>query len=253
MATTPELKTEEKKPVTSVTLKVFRFDPEKDKESRYDTFQVPVRPGMSVLETLFEVLDKQDSSLAFRYACRGAVCGSCAMYINGSYRLACETQLAQMGTTEITVGPLPHLPVIRDLVVDMAPFFEKYERVMPYLQNKNDPKDKERIQSPKQRKLINEAVDCILCSSCYSACPVAWTNKDYLGPSALNKANRFVVDSRDDATSERLKVVAGEDGIWRCHTIFNCVEACPKKINQTDAIENLRRKTVSQKMKFWKR
>jgi len=253
MATTTELKTEEKQAVTAVTLKVFRFDPEKDKTSRYDTFQVPVKPGMSVLETLFEVLDKQDSSLAFRYACRGAVCGSCAMYINGSYRLACETQLSMIGTTEITVGPLPHLPVIRDLVVDMVPFFEKYERVMPYLQTKNDPKDKERLQSPKQRKLINEAVDCILCSSCYSACPITWTHKEYLGPSALTKANRFVVDSRDEATAERLKVVSGEDGIWRCHTIFNCVEACPKKINQTDAIETLRRKTMSQKLKFWKR
>jgi succinate dehydrogenase / fumarate reductase iron-sulfur subunit len=208
---------------------------------------------MSVLETLFEVLDKQDSSLTFRYACRGAVCGSCAMYINGSYRLACETQLAMMNTTEITVSPLPHLPVIRDLVVDMVPFWQKYERVMPYLKTQSEVDEKERIQSPKQRKLINEAVDCILCSSCYSACPVTWTDKDYLGPSALNKANRFVIDSRDEATSERLKIVSGEDGIWRCHTIFNCVEACPKKINQTEGIENLRRKTVSQKLKFWKR
>ena len=252
MATT-ELKVQEKQAVSAVTMKVFRFDPEKDKTSRYDTFQVPVRPGMSVLETLFEVLDKQDSSLAFRYACRGAVCGSCAMYINGSYRLACETQLSSLGSKEITVGPLPHLPVIRDLVVDMAPFFEKYDRVMPYLKTQSEPPEKERLQSPKQRKAINEAIDCILCSCCYSACPMTWTHKEYLGPSALNKAYRFVADSRDEATAERLKVVSGEDGVWRCHTIFNCVEACPKKIYQTDAIEILRRKTVSQKLKFWKR
>ncbi len=237
----------------SLTLNIFRFDPDKDKEPRYQPYQVATRSGMSVLEGLFEVLDKQDPSLSFRYACRGAVCGSCAMYINGAYRLACQTQISRLETNQITVGPLPHLPLIKDLVVDMTPFFEKYERILPYLKTQSEMPEKERLQSPKQRKQINDAVDCILCSCCYSACPMTWKDKNYLGPSALNKAYRFVADSRDEATDERLKIVSSEDGVWRCHTIFNCVEACPKSINQTEGIEGLRRKTVSQKVKIWKR
>ncbi|MDP2954566.1 MAG: succinate dehydrogenase iron-sulfur subunit [Chloroflexota bacterium] len=234
-----------------VALKVFRFDPERDSSPHYDRFEVAVREGETVLEALFDILENQDGSLAFRFSCRGAVCGSCAGYINGSYRLACETQLQAAGP-EITIDPLPHVPIIRDLVVDMGPFFQKYEKIMPYLKTQSQPPEKEYLQSPQQRKAVDSYIDCILCAACYSACPVVWTNKDYLGPAALAKAYRFVADSRDEADRERIKVVAGEDGIWRCHTIFNCVESCPKKINQTVAIEKLRAKTVSHRLKFWK-
>jgi len=234
-----------------VRLKVFRFDPEGDAEPYFDTFEVEGREGMTVLEALFEVLEKQDNSLSFRYTCRGAVCGSCAMYINGSYRLACETQVAALGPGEITVSPLPHLPLLKDLVVDMAPFFEKFEMIMPYLKAEAPPPARERLQSAGDRKAIDEVINCIMCGSCYSACPMTWANRDYLGPSALNKAYRFVADSRDGAKAERLMLVSGEDGIFRCHTIFNCVEACPKKVNQTSSIQQLKRNTVTQRLKFW--
>ncbi|MBI4295405.1 MAG: succinate dehydrogenase iron-sulfur subunit [Chloroflexi bacterium] len=234
-----------------VTISVFRFDPNEEQAPHFDDFEVSVRPGQTVLEALFDILDMQDGSLAFRYSCRGAVCGSCAMYINGAYRLACETQVMALNARRVTVNPLPHLPVIRDLVVDMAPFFEKYEQIKPYLLTDSVPQEKEKLQSPKQRRAINEAIDCILCAACYAACPMVWTDKGYLGPAALTKAYRFVADSRDEARSSRLRLVANEDGVWRCHTIMNCVEACPKKINQTDAIQHLKRGSVLRKLKFW--
>ena len=233
-----------------VILKVFRFDPDVDKGPYFSTYQVEPREGMTVIEALLDILDKQDSSLAFRYACRGAVCGSCAMYINGSYRLACETQLSMLGN-EILVCPLPHLRVIKDLVVDMSPFFEKYNEIMPYLMTETPAPQKERLQSPKQRKAVDPVIDCILCGSCYSACPMTWLDKEYLGPAALAKAYRFVADSRDENQRERLMIVDSEEGIWRCHSIFNCVEACPKKINPADSIQRLRRRVLAQKLKFW--
>ena len=204
--------------------------------------QYRIGPGMTVLEAIFEVLEKQDGSIAFRYACRGAICGSCAMFINGSHRLACGTQVTSLNTTEITISPLPHLPLIKDLAVDMTPFFDNYEAIKPYLIANTPPPEKERLQSPDQRKAIDEAIDCILCGICYSSCPVVWTNKDYLGPSALLKAYRFVADSRDEGLKERLATVGTEKGVWRCHTIFNCSEACPKGINPTNAIQQLKKR-----------
>ncbi len=232
-----------------VTLKVFRLDPERDSEPHMDTFRVPFQEGLTVLEALLQVLDHQDPSLAFRYACRGAVCGSCAMYINGSYRLACETQVSIFGSREIVIHPLPHLPVIKDLVVDMTLFFQRYEQVMPYLQAGTAPAGRERLQSPQQRRALDEKIDCVLCGACYSACPMTWTNREYLGPVALNIVYRFVADSRDEASGERLALVSSEDGVWRCHTVFNCVDACPKKVNQTDSIQQLKRMTVTRQLK----
>ncbi|MFQ5826502.1 MAG: succinate dehydrogenase/fumarate reductase iron-sulfur subunit [Dehalococcoidia bacterium] len=236
---------------TEATLRVFRLDPDADPEPHYDTFQVTVTEKMSVLEALFSILERQDPSLSFRYSCRGAVCGSCAVYINGSYRLACQTLIETLMGREIIVTPLPHLPVIKDLVVDMTPFYEKMTSVMPYLKTGAPAPEKEYHQSPKVRKALDEVTDCIWCACCHSACPLTWANKDYLGPAALTKVYRFVADSRDEAGAQRLQIVNREDGVWRCHTIFNCVEACPKNINQTEAIERLRRKTLTQRLKFW--
>ncbi|MBI2854675.1 MAG: succinate dehydrogenase iron-sulfur subunit [Chloroflexi bacterium] len=237
----------------NVTYTVFRFDPSKDKESRYEAYQVPVREGMTVLDGLLYILDNVDPTLSFRFACREGVCGSCAMFINGSYRLACQTQIKDLKSDRIKIEPLPNFQVIKDLVVDLAVFFEKLEKAMPYLVAAGALPEKERLQSMEQRKQINEVIDCILCAACQSACPQAWTNKDFLGPAVLTKAYRFVGDSRDGAQRERLKLVAGEDGVWRCHSVFNCVEACPKKINQTVAISRLKRKAFVQKLKFWQR
>lgn len=233
----------------SVRLRVFRFDPGKDPSPHYDTFSVETWERMTVLEALFEVLEKQDNSLAFRFACRGAVCGSCAMFISGDYRLACQTQLAQIKQREIWVAPLPHLPIIKDLVVDMEPFYQKLEAIMPYLKGEATPPEREYLQTPQQRKALDEVTDCVWCAACHSACPITWTDKDYLGPAALTTAFRFVADSRDQAKAERLRLIDRENGIWRCHTIFNCVEACPKKINPTRAIERLRLKALAQRMK----
>ncbi|MBI4297552.1 MAG: succinate dehydrogenase iron-sulfur subunit [Chloroflexi bacterium] len=234
-----------------VAFRVFRFDPQSDSEPRFDTFTVEAREGMNVLEGLFYILENLDGSLAFRFSCRGAVCGSCAMFINGAYRLACKTMLRDL--KEVTISPLGHLPVIKDLVVDMRPFYRKYESILPYLLPASEPPLKEYPQSPKQRHAINEMIDCILCGCCHAACPIVWTNKDYLGPAALTKAYRFVADSRDGAENERLALVSGPDGIWRCHTIFNCHEVCPKYINPTYSIQQLKRMAISRRLHFWRK
>jgi succinate dehydrogenase / fumarate reductase, iron-sulfur subunit len=222
-------------------LRVFRYDPETGADPHYDTFAVTYREGMTVLEALMTVQQTQDPSLAFRYSCREAICGSCAMYVSGSYRLACKVQVKEAleGRT-VTVSPLPHMRVVKDLVVDMAKFWANYERVQPWLQNEKAPPERERRQSPADRAKYNMEIDCILCGACFAACPSGANNEQYLGAHALVWANRFVQDSRDTATKERLDLVATEDGVFRCHTAFQCVEACPKHINQTEAIQKLK-------------
>jgi succinate dehydrogenase / fumarate reductase iron-sulfur subunit len=227
----------------TIRLRIQRYDPKADSEPHYDTFDVPTRPRMTVLDALFEVLEKQDRLLAFRYSCRSAVCGSCATYINGRQRLACNTQVNTLGN-EITIAPLPHLPVIRDLVVDLHPFFQKIEMIKPYFDPPQPYPEKEFLQSPKDREAVDTAIDCIDCAACYSACPMSWTDQNYPGPAAFLKAARFINDSRDAATAERLQLVGCEDGLWRCHTVFNCADACPKKLNPTDFIQRLKRKAT---------
>lgn len=234
-----------------VVFRILRFDPDSGVDAYFSQHEVPVREGQTVLEGLFYVLDKLDASIAFRYSCRGAVCGSCAMYINGAYRLACETQIAALDADTVSIAPLPNMPVIKDLVVDMSQFFENYEKVKPYLISRTPPPDKEWLQSPEQRKKFDEMTNCILCASCYSACPMSWTDRRYIGPAALTKAYRFVADSRDEGTKERLAIVADEHGVFRCHTIFNCAEACPKKINGTYSIQQLKKMVMLSKLKFW--
>jgi len=234
----------------TIRLKIFRFDPETDRKPRYDVFEIPCQPGLTVLEALFYILEKVDPSIAFRYSCRGAICGSCAMYINGSYRLACGTQCSAFKGKEIVINPLPHLQVIKDLVVDMEPFFAKYQSIRPYLINHHEPLEKERLQSPEERKRLDEMIDCILCAACYSSCPSVWMDPKYKGPAALLKATRFDEDSRDEGTNERMPVLDNEDGLWRCHTIFNCVDACPKKINVTEAIQTSKRTALRKKLRL---
>jgi succinate dehydrogenase / fumarate reductase iron-sulfur subunit len=232
-----------KTPPKSIRLRIQRYDPTADKEPRYDMFEIPAKPGMTVLDALFQVLEKQDRMLTFRYSCRSAVCGSCAMYINGHQRLACNTQISALGR-EITVAPLPHIPVIRDLVVDLHPFFQKIDSLKPYFEGREPYPQKEFLQSPRDRRAIDEAIDCIDCAACYSACPITWTDLAYPGPAAFLKAARFVADTRDTAKSERLGLVACEDGVWRCHTIFNCADACPKSLNPTRFIQYLKRQAT---------
>jgi succinate dehydrogenase / fumarate reductase iron-sulfur subunit len=227
-----------------ILLRIQRFDPKKDTKPHYDTFTVETKPRMTVLDALFQVLEKQDRLLAFRYSCRSAVCGSCASFINGRQRLACNTQINTLGK-EITVAPLPHLPVLTDLVVDLHPFFNKIEMVKPYFVTREPLPEREIPQSPKQREAIDTAIDCIDCAACYSACPMAWTDQSYPGPAAFLKAARFINDTRDTARVERLQLVGCEDGVWRCHTVFNCADACPKKLNPTNFIQQIKRKTAT--------
>lgn len=232
----------------TVKLKIQRFDPDHDKEPYWQGYSIEAKPGMTILEALFEVLDNLDGSVSFRFCCRGAVCGACAMMISGKIRLACETQVSNIKKAPILISPLPHMKVIKDLVVDMESFFEQMKSTKPYLIPKDPLPEKEILQSEEERAKLTEPIDCILCGSCSSACTIAWTNPEYLGPATLEKVYRFLVDSRDTIANERLDLVENEDGVWRCHTIFNCVDVCPKKVNQTDAIQYLKRQLVKRKI-----
>jgi len=232
----------------TVSLTILRHDPAKMKEPYYQTFRVKAAKDTTALDALFQILENQDHSLAFRYSCRSAVCGSCAMFINGKYRLACSTLVSELGHNVI-VQPLPQMPIIKDLVVDLTTFFEKYKVVKPYVVPVKPPPEKEWIQSPRQRDKINDSTDCILCAACYSSCPSVWTGKRYLGPAALLQAYRFAADSRDGTLKDRVGALSSEDGLWRCHTIFNCTEACPKSLNPARFIESLKRTTTKETLK----
>jgi succinate dehydrogenase / fumarate reductase iron-sulfur subunit len=228
---------------------VLRFDPTKDQLPHFQSYELPDLKGITVLEGLYYIIENIDPSLAFRSSCREAVCGSCAMHINGLYRLACETNIDQLKSRPITVRPLAHSAIIRDLVVDLKPFFRSYEAIKPYLIPKEDPPEKEYIQTIEERNRLNVKVDCILCGACYASCPVAGTDEEYLGPAALLKALRFVDDSRDVAAYERLAYVATDSGIFRCHTIFNCQQVCPKDLDPTGAIQKLKLKAIWAKLR----
>jgi succinate dehydrogenase / fumarate reductase, iron-sulfur subunit len=233
--------------MASLVFRIQRNDPTAG-VSEFQDFEVPSRPSFTVLEALFEIQEKQDASLAFRYCCRAAICGSCAMYINGRYRLACQTNVAHLETDVITVAPLPHVPVVRDLVWSMDDFFDKYEYIKPWLIHTSQTPESELPQSPRERALLTMPIDCILCACCYSSCPSVWGQEHYLGPAALLKAYRFEVDSRDEAGRERLPRFDNERGIYRCHTITNCIEACPKELNPTEGIQWLKKAVVRRRV-----
>ncbi len=223
-----------------VTLKIKRFNPEKDEKPYFAEYEVEVEPTDRVLDALHYVKWYIDGTLTLRKSCAHGVCGSDAMLINGRNRLACKALIKEMGKT-ITVEPMKGLPVIKDLVVDMTKFFENYESVKPYLINDVPPPPTERLQSPEDRERYDDTTKCILCAACTTSCPSFWANENYVGPAAIVAAHRFIFDSRDRATSERLAIMNQRDGVWRCRTIFNCVEACPRDIDVTGAIEEVKR------------
>jgi succinate dehydrogenase / fumarate reductase iron-sulfur subunit len=233
------------------TFRIFRYDPRQDLEPAYRSYVVDCPSHWTVLMALLEIASRKDASLAFRRSCRHGICGSCAMTINGENRLACETRLAALEHEPIEVEPLRSFPVIKDLVVDMGGLFERYELVRPYLISRSEPPEKERLQSPQQRKLLDGSYECILCGACTSSCPSYWARRDFLGPAALLAASRWVLDSRDEATDERLEQLDSPRGLWRCHDIFNCVEACPKGLNPTRAIATLRRRVLKRRLFGW--
>jgi succinate dehydrogenase / fumarate reductase iron-sulfur subunit len=228
------------------TFRIERYGPS-DGVPRTQNFTVKGHPGMTVLEALHRIQEEQDGSLAFRYACRGAVCGSCAMLINGDVALACRTQVEGLGTDVISIGPLPHLPVLRDLVVDLEPFLEKDLAVQPWLQPDGPDPERERLVEPGEWGEAEPYTNCILCASCYGICPVPERDPDYLGPAALAKHYRFLADPRDAAEGERLKLVAGEHGISACDTVWSCVRVCPKGVPPTKGILATRERLSTEK------
>ena len=224
-----------------VQLRILRFDPDRDTLPQWEEYVVPAEPSDRVLDLLHQVKWYQDGTLTFRRSCAHGVCGSDAMLINGRNRLACEYLVKDAGR-EISVEPVRGSRVVKDLLIDLEGFWDKYRSVMPYLVNDEVPDDgKERRQSPDERERFEDTSKCILCGACTTACPSFWANPDYVGPAAIVNAHRFIFDSRDHATEERLEIMADADGVWRCRTIFNCVEACPRGINITRAIMEVTR------------
>ncbi len=227
-----------------VTLRIRRYNPEVDDEPHWETYEVTAEPSDRVLDLLHQVKWYADGTLTFRRSCAHGVCGSDAMLINGRNRLACEYLIRDAGS-EITVEAIRGLPILKDLLVDMEPFWEQFRSVKPYLVNDDVPADgKERRQSPEDRERVEDTSRCILCAACTTSCPVFWADQKYVGPAAIVNAHRFIVDSRDTAKQERLEIMADPDGVWRCRTTFNCVEACPRGINVTGAILDVSRQIV---------
>jgi len=227
-----------------VALRVFRYNPEVDRRPHYRTFEVEAEETDLVLDLLNQVKWYQDGTLGFRRSCGHGICGSDAMRINGLNRLACKGLVREV-VVKITVEPLLGLRVIKDLIVDLEPFFESYRAVLPFLVNDEPLPAGERLQSPEQRARYDDTTKCILCAACTTSCPSFWSNGQYVGPAAIVQAHRFVFDSRDRAAAERLRLLNDRMGVWRCHDIFNCTEACPRGIEVTKAIGEVKMAIVT--------
>ncbi len=223
-----------------MNFKIYRFDTDKDAQPYMQDYDIELQPTDRMLLDALERIKALDDSLSLRRSCREGVCGSDAMNINGKNGLACITKLADL-KSPVELRPLPGLPVIRDLVVDMSQFFKQYHSVTPYLVNDEPVPERERLQSPQDRDQLDGLYECILCACCSTACPSFWWNPDkFVGPAGLLQAYRFLADSRDEATSERLDNLEDPYRLFRCHSIMNCVDVCPKGLNPTKAIGKIR-------------
>ena len=222
-----------------VTLRILRFNPETDKKPHYEKYQLEADLNDQVLDLLNRVKWHTDGTLSYRRSCAHGVCGSDAMRINGVNRLACKVLVKDVGT-RITVEPLLGLSIKKDLVVDMEPFFEQYRSVMPFMINDDPPPAQERHQTVEQRARFDDTTKCILCAACTTSCPSFWSTGQYVGPAAMVQAHRFIYDSRDQAGAERLKILNDRMGVWRCHDIYNCTDACPREIEVTKALGELK-------------
>ena len=230
-----------------ISMKVRRYDPEKDARPHWQEFNLDVAPTERVLDVLNQIKWELDGSLTFRRSCAHGICGSDAMMINGMNRLACKILVKDLGD-KITVEPLRGLPVLKDLIVDMEPFFDSYRAILPYFINDDPPPPRERLQSVEDRARLDDTTKCILCAACTSSCPVFWTNGRYIGPAAIVNAHRFIFDSRDEGSAARLRVLNDANGLWRCRTAYNCTEACPRGIPITKVIEETKRELIWQRM-----
>ncbi len=225
-------------------LKVYRWSPDDDENPRTDTYEIDLdRCGPMVLDALIKIKDEVDATLTFRRSCREGICGSCAMNINGTNTLACTTSLHDCKGSEIAVYPLPHMDVIKDLVPDLTHFYAQYASVRPWLQADSVPlPDRERLQSIESREKLDGLYECILCACCQTSCPSYWWNGDrYLGPAVLLQSYRWIADSRDEYTGERLEELEDPFKLYRCHTIMNCANTCPKGLNPGQAIAEIKK------------
>jgi succinate dehydrogenase / fumarate reductase, iron-sulfur subunit len=223
-----------------VKFRIYRYDPDKDEKPRMQDYDVRLDPHDRMLLDALVRIKEQDDSLSLRRSCREGVCGSDAMNINGKNGLACITKLDEL-KEPVELRPLPGLPVIRDLIVDMTQFFKQYDSIKPYVINDDPAPEKERLQSPKEREELDGLYECILCACCSTSCPSFWWNPDkFVGPAGLLQAYRFIADSRDQATAERLDNLEDPYRLFRCHSIMNCVDVCPKNLNPTRAIGKIK-------------
>jgi succinate dehydrogenase / fumarate reductase iron-sulfur subunit len=230
-------------PYITVTFRVRRFNPEVSAEAEWQDFTFEMDPKERVLDGLHKIKWDLDGTLTFRRSCAHGICGSDAMRINGKNRLACKTLIKDINPEKpITIEAIKGLTVLKDLVVDMEPFFQAYRDVMPFLITKdtNEP-TRERLQSAEDRERFDDTTKCILCAACTSSCPVFWNDGQYFGPAAIVNAHRFIFDSRDEAGEQRLEILNDRDGVWRCRTTFNCTDACPRGIEVTKAIQEVKR------------
>ncbi len=228
------------------TFRIYRFDPGSGENPRIDTFEIETKGvGPMVLDGLIQIKSAIDATLTFRRSCREGICGSCAMNINGVNRLACTTAMEDMGGT-ISIYPLPAMPVVKDLVPDLTNFYAQYASVKPWLQTRTPPPpDGERLQTKEEQEQIDRPAACILCACCSTACPSYWWNSDrFLGPAALLAAYRWIIDSRDEATGERLDDLEDPFRLYRCHTIMNCTDVCPKDLNPGKAIAEIKKRLI---------
>jgi succinate dehydrogenase / fumarate reductase iron-sulfur subunit len=234
----------------NVTLKIYRFNPETDKEPHYSTFNVDTEPNDRILDCLNQIRWEQDSSLAYRMSCAHGICGSDAISINGIPALACQKLIKDYDyTKEILVEPLKYFPIIKDLIVDMEPFFQRIKTINPNIPQKvpSESSERERIQSIEERKRIDDAIKCILCGCCVSACPVILEQEQrFMGPAAILRAQKYVFDSRTSDPVERMKVLEKPFGIWGCKSYYMCTVVCPKKIKVTEAILKTKKKIIQE-------
>ncbi|MER5448949.1 succinate dehydrogenase iron-sulfur subunit [Streptomyces sp. NPDC059690] len=236
-------------PYITVTFRIRRFNSEVSAEAVWEDFQLEIDPKERVLDGLHKIKWDLDGTLTFRRSCAHGICGSDAMRINGKNRLACKTLIKDINPEKpITVEPIKGLTVLKDLVVDMEPFFQAYRDVMPFLITKdtNEP-TRERLQTAEDRERFDDTTKCILCAACTSSCPVFWNDGQYFGPAAIVNAHRFIFDSRDEAGEQRLEILNDRDGVWRCRTTFNCTDACPRGIEVTKAIQEVKRALITRR------
>jgi succinate dehydrogenase / fumarate reductase iron-sulfur subunit len=227
-----------------VKVNILRYNPETDRKGHWEEYSLDAEPDERILDLLHKIKWFDDGSLSFRRSCAHGVCGSDAMVVNGENMLACQVLVKEV-SSPIKIEPIRGLPVIKDLVVNMETFFDSYKKVMPFLINDEEPGERERLQSPEDRDRFEDTTKCILCAACTTSCPVFWTADSYVGPAAIVNAHRFVFDSRDKASKQRLEILKDVNGAFRCRTAFNCTTACPRGIQVTKAIEDVKRITLT--------